>query len=199
MAEICAAAARVFEGMGATVEEACPDLTGAAEVFHVLRAYLFATGKGALLEHRDQLKPEVIWNIEAGLDLSIAALSDAERRRGVLAERTATFFDSYDLLLCPAAILPPFDIGMRYPEEVAGVRFDSYIGWLTICAAITLTGCPALSVPCGFTRDGLPIGLQIVGKPRGEAALLAAAALFEQAQGLAGGVPIDPRPGAAAA
>ncbi|MBL26091.1 MAG: amidase [Rhodospirillaceae bacterium] len=197
--EICAAAARKFETLGATVEEACPDLTGAAEVFHTLRAYLFATGKEALLEHRDQLKPEVIWNIEAGLNLSIAELSEAERQRGVLAERMATFLDDYDLLLCPAAILPPFDATMRYPENVAGVHFDSYIGWLIICAAITLTGAPAMSVPCGFTKDGLPIGLQIVGKPRGEAALLAAAARFEGATGLAQGVPIDPRPGKAAA
>ena len=106
----------------------------------------------------------------------------------------AEFLASYDLLLCPAAIVPPFPVGQRYLAELNGHRFPSYIDWVTIAYAITLTGCPALSLPCGFTAAGLPVGLQMVGKPRGEAGLLAAAAMLEDALGLAGSVPIEPKP-----
>ena len=104
----------------------------------------------------------------------------------------AAFMQTYDLLLCPTAIVPPFPVEQRYLAELNGHRFPSYIDWVTIAFAITLTGCPALSLPCGFTRSGLPVGLQIVGKPRGEAALLAAAAAMEDLLGLAGRVPMTP-------
>ena len=97
-----------------------------------------------------------------------------------------------DLLLCPTAIVPPFPVEQRYLAELNGHRFPSYIDWVTIAFAITLTGCPALSLPCGFTRSDLPVGLQIVGKPRGEAALLAAAAAIEDLLGLVGRVPMTP-------
>ena len=105
----------------------------------------------------------------------------------------AEFMGRYDLLLCPAAIVPPFPVETRYLAELNGHRFPSYIDWVTIAYAITLTACPALSLPCGFTAAGLPVGLQMVGQPRGEAELLAAAAMLEDALGLAGSVPIDPR------
>ena len=194
VAEVCAAAARCFADMGVAVEEACPDFSGAVETFQVLRAAGFAAGMAPLLESdRDKLKPEVIWNIEKGLALTADDIGGAERARGALYQRVAAFFETYDLLLCPAAIVPPFDVELRYIEEVEGRRFDNYIEWVGIAFAITLTSCPALSAPAGLTADGLPVGLQIVGPPRGEAQILAAAALLEQATGLAGRLPIDPR------
>ena len=163
-------------------------------MFTVLRAALFATNMAPLLDqHRARLKPEVVWNIERGLRLTADEIGRAERERGLLQRRMAEFIGRYDLLLCPAAIVPPFPVETRYLPELNGHRFPSYIDWVTIAYAISLTACPALSLPCGFTGTGLPVGLQMVGQPRGEAGLLAAAAMLEDAIGLAGSVPIDPR------
>jgi amidase len=192
--EICAKAATLFEGMGAVVEEACIDLHDAEEIFQTLRAALYAAEHAPLLaEHREQLKPEVVWNIEKGLALTADDIGRAERARGALYERAAQFFQQYDLLLSPAVVAPPFDVDTRYLTEVDGVSFDGYVGWLVLSFALTLTASPALSVPCGFTAAGLPVGLQIVAPWANEGTLLSAAALFEQAAGLAGCVPTDPR------
>jgi amidase len=107
----------------------------------------------------------------------------------------AKFFESYDLLLLPCTPVPPFDVNLRYPPVIDGQAVDNYIAGSLITSAITLSGSPALSLPAGFTRDGRPVGLQVVGRPYGEADLLAASALLEQQTGLAGLMPIDPRAG----
>ncbi len=194
VAQICRQAAERFAAMGAAVEQACPDFSGALESFQVLRAAGFAAKIGPLLEsHRDEFKPEVIWNTEKGLAFDAATIGRAERVRGELYQRVVAFFGDYDLLLCPAAIVPPFDVDVRYVEEVNGQSFDNYVDWIGITFAITLTSCPALSAPAGLTADGLPVGLQIIGPPRGEADILAAAALLEQAADLTDRTPIDPR------
>ena len=196
--EICAAAAKRFADTGAKVEEATPDLHDAHFVFQTLRAFKFATDRSKLLaEHRDKLKPDVIWNIEQGQKLDAGVIGRAEHARGVMCRHLAHYFESHDILACPAAIVPPFDVNRRYIEEIEGHKFDNYIDWVLITYAITVTGYPAISVPCGFTKDGRPIGLQLVAPPRAEAALLAAAAQLEDVLGLAAKVPIDPRPGTA--
>ncbi len=195
VAALCAAAARRFEDLGATVEEAHPDLSEAHGCFQTLRALGFATAHADhLARHRDKLKPEVIWNTEKGLALTGAEVGAAIRVRTAIVARAQAFFETYDLLVCPATIVPPFPVEVRYPTACAGVVFETYIDWLAIAYAITLTGCPALSLPCGFTASGLPVGLQLVGPPRGEGPLLAAAAALEAALGL-DPAPIDPRPG----
>ncbi len=192
---ICTAAVGRFAAAGVAVEEACPDLADAPAIFQTLRAAGFVAGLGPLYErHRDRLKPEIQWNIERGLGLGAADIGAAERARGALYHRAVAFFADYDLLLCPAACLPPFAVGARWVRELGGVRFDNYVEWLRLAYAVTLTACPALSVPCGFTADGRPVGLQMVGRPRGEAALLAAAAAFEEMAAPAARPPIDPRP-----
>jgi amidase len=199
VAAVCRAAAARFAELGAEVVEACPDLSRATEVFTVLRGQQFVTSRAPLLErHRDRLKPEVVWNIERGMALTADEIGRAERERGLMQRRAAAFLAGHDLLCCPAAIVPPFPVGRRYVEELNGHRFPSYIDWVAINYAVTLTGCPALSLPCGFAASGLPVGLQIVGPPRGEAGLLAAAAMLEDVLGLAGRVPTDPRPMGAA-
>ena len=191
--EVCAEAARAFAGLGATVEEATIDFRDAEETFQTLRAAHFVATYAPMLEtHRDQLKPEVIWNIEKGLKLTADEISRAERARGELYHRTAEFFERYDLLLCPAASVPPFDVDMRYPTHIGGVELDNYIAWALITFAVTLTASPAISVPCGFTSDGLPVGLQMVGPWAREDLLLSAAAAFEGAMGLADKLPMDP-------
>ena len=146
-----------------------------------------------LRKHRSLLKPEVIWNIEEGLKLSIEQIARAEAQRIAMTARAEEFFKTYDLLLAPATIVPPFPVQNRYVAECAGKKFDNYLEWLGIVYAITLACCPALSLPCGFTASGLPVGLQMVGPPRGEAPLLAGAKVLEDILGLRGTTPIDPR------
>jgi amidase len=187
-------AAERLASSGVIVEEAHPDLREAHECFHVLRAFDFALSKAALLRaKRDQLKPEVIWNIEEGLKLTVEQLERAEAQRVAMTARTLEFFNSYDLLLAPATIVAPFPVENRYVAECAGKKFDNYVEWLGIVYAITLVCCPALSLPCGFTASGLPVGLQVVAPPRGEAQLLAGAKALEDILGVRGTTPIDPR------
>jgi amidase len=187
-------AAERFAEAGVIVEEAHPDLREAHESFHVLRAFDFAISKAELLRtRRDLLKPEVIWNIEEGLKLTMEQIARAEAQRLTLATRMLEFFKTYDLLLSPATIVAPFPVENRYVAECAGKKFDNYVEWLGIVYAITLACCPALSLPCGFTASGLPVGLQMVARPRAEAELLAGAKALEDILGVRGTTPIDPR------
>jgi amidase len=194
VARLTRKAAERFAEAGAIVEEAHPDLREAHECFHVLRAFDFAITKAQLLRtKRDMLKPEVIWNIEEGLKLTVEQLERAEAQRVAMTARTVEFFKTYDLLLVPTTIVAPFPIEQRYVAECAGKKFENYVEWLGIVYAITLACCPALSLPCGFTASGLPVGLQMVAPPRGEAKLLAGAKVLEDILGLRGITPIDPR------
>jgi len=190
---ICAAAAQKFEDLGATVEEACPDFSGTQEIFHALRAVQFAAKHGENLEkYRDKFKPDMIWNIEKVEEMSAADYGRAEVARGKVVQSAVDFFETYDVLLSPATVVPPFDVKTRALMELNGHRFSNYMEWLAGVSAITLTSCPALSLPCGVTDQGLPIGLQMVGPPRGEAALLGYAALLESTLGMTDRVPMDP-------
>jgi amidase len=194
--EICAAAARRFEDLGAAVDEATPDFSDATEIFMTLRGVHFAVDRAPLLAtERRRIKPDIVWNTELGLKLGGAEIAAAERKRAALYGRVLEFFATYDLLVCPCRPVPAFDVDLRHPETIDGHRPETYIASSALTYAVTLTSCPAISVPCGFTRDGRAVGLQIVGRPRGEAALLGAAALFEQLMGLDRLLPIDPRPG----
>ncbi|MGZ4149551.1 MAG: amidase [Actinomycetota bacterium] len=195
VAAICAAAADRFAELGARVRRASPDLAGAPETFQVLRAAGFVASLGPLYAtDRDRLKPDIRWNVERGLALTREEVARAERDRGRIAHAMAAFLEDAEVLACPAAPVPPFPVRRRWVEEIGGERLDNYVEWLRITSAITLTACPAIVVPCGLTREGLPVGLQLVGRPRGEAALLSAAAAFEALAGLAALVPRDPAP-----
>ena len=194
VAQICRRAVSLFESVGADVDEANIDLGDAEQVFQTLRGSLFvASYRSLIAEHRPKLKPELIWNIEHGLSLSPDDVARAELERGALINRTAKFFGEYDLLVCPTVLAPPFDVDVRYLAEVNGEPFETYISWLILTFALTLTGCPSISVPCGFTESGLPVGLQIVAPWKEEGFLLGASALFEEAAGLRNLVPMDPR------
>ncbi len=195
VAEVCAAAVERLSDLGAIVEEACPDLADARDIFHVLRANQFVGDLAELIdEHRDLVRPEVVWNLEQGSKLTAKELAAAERARGRLYRRAAAFFETYDLLVTPATIVAPFNVEIRAVDEVEGHKFENYFDWYAIAYAITATSLPALSLPCGFTANGLPVGLQVVGPPRGEAWLLAAARLMEEIYAIAGALPIDPCP-----
>lgn len=195
VAEICAAAAARFEELGATVEEACPDLRDARAIFRVLRAKQLVGDLAPVVDaNRERVRQEVLWNVDLGKKMTAAEIADAERRRGELYLRATRFLGDFDLLVTPAAIVAPFDVDIRALDEIGGVKLDNYYEWYSIAYAITLTSLPAISLPCGFTRAGLPVGLQIVGPPRGEARVLAAAAMMEQILGIASRLPIDPMP-----
>lgn len=190
----CREAAERLTQDGLTVEEASPDFAGVGEAFQTLRALDFAASVRPLLErHRDKLKPDVIWNTEKGLALSADQICRAQLRRSRLYGDMAAFFKTYDLLILPAAPILPRDIKERWPRDINGVKLDNYVEWLKLAALITMTSCPSLAIPAGFAADGRPVGIQIVGKPRGEAALLSAALAIEEILGLRDAVPIDPR------
>ncbi len=194
VAAITRAAARRFEEAGCVVEEATPDLREAHACFQTLRALSFATGLGGLLRnHRDKLKPEVIWNIEKGLALSADDVVKAEHQRVAMLNRALAFFKTYDLLLCPTTIVPPFPVEERYVKDCAGHVFDNYVEWLAIVYAITLLQTPSVSIPAGFTASGLPVGVQVVAPPNADARALAGAKVLEDILGLPTDKPIMPR------
>jgi amidase len=172
--------------VGLEVEEDEPDLAGADRVFETFRAFQYALSLGELYDgDRDSMKATVRGNVERGRALTSADLVDATRIQAELGERAVAFFDRYDYLACPVTQVEPFQVETEYPAEVAGVAMGSYIEWMRSCSRITVTCCPAISVPVGFTAAGLPVGLQLVARPFGERALLEAAAAIERLTGIA--------------
>ena len=171
-----------FEGLGCIVEEGQPDFTDADEIFKTMRAWSFAASRGPLLEkHRDKMKDTVIWNTEAGLKLTGNDLSRAEIKRTELYHRVRKHMETYEFMVFPVSQVPPFPIEQRYVTEIEGVEMETYIDWMRSCYYITVTGHPAISVPCGFTPEGLPVGIQIVGRHRDDFGVLQMAHAFEQA------------------
>ncbi len=194
--DLCRAGVATFEAIGASVDEIRIDIPDVEETFLALRSQQFVIDRELQLQsHRDQIKADIIWNTELGLQQSISDLAAAERGRAVLYRQFMDLFTTYDLIVTPGANTPAFDVDLRHPIAIDGVKLEHYMAASTLTAAVTLSASPALSLPCGFDQYGRPVGLQVVGKPRGEAALLAACALFEAESGLAAQVPIDPRAG----
>ncbi|GAB7066311.1 amidase [Mycobacterium hodleri] len=177
-------AVSVFEAAGAHVAHACPDLDGADFVFRTLRAAEFDFAWGELVERQpDAVKADIAWNVERGRGLSGREVTRAVAELTRLQRAADAFFDDYDVLLAPVAQLPPFDATWTWPAEVAGTVMTTYLDWMASCYLITPLGVPAMSVPAGFTPQGLPVGLQVVTRARTEARLLAVAAAFEEATG----------------
>jgi amidase len=171
-----------LEAMGCVVEEVEPDLTAADEAFEVLRAVAFAHAFAALLETRgDELKATVAWNTRVGLSLTGARVAGALALQTEMFHRMRTLLERYDALALPVSQVAPFPVEREWVGEIAGVTMGSYLEWMRSCSRITMTAHPALSIPAGFTPRGLPVGLQLVGRHRGELALLRLAAGIEQA------------------
>lgn len=172
----------VFDSLGWKVEEASPDLRDAREIFQVLRAWSFELGMGETYdERRGELKEAVRWNVEEGRRRSLADHASAVRKHTALFHRVVEFFRSYDVLALPTVQVAPFAADIEWVREIEGVAMDTYVDWMRSCTDVTVMGCPALSVPGGFTSAGLPIGLQLVGRPRGDLELLQIAHAFESA------------------
>jgi len=180
---VVAGAPRVFEQLGARVDTAHPDFSGVLDVVLLSRgARQAAAHAEKLAKWRDVMQDNLVKNIEYGLTLTADDVGRCERLRTRLWHRVREFYARYDLIIAPTTAIPPFPVEIPFPTEVAGKPMTNYIEWLLPTYCFTVVGLPAITVPCGFTRDGLPVGLQIAGPWRGEARVLRAAAAFEAAQ-----------------
>lgn len=176
------AARPVFADLGCAVDEATPDFQDADEVFRVWRAWYFDLALGELLpEHRAAMKETVVWNIEEGAKLSGPQIGRAEKQRTLLYHRVREFMERYEFLVLPVSQVPPFDVRQPYVTEINGVAMETYLDWMRSCSYVSVTGLPAISVPAGFTPEGLPVGVQIVGRHQDELGVLRLAYAFEQA------------------
>ncbi|MBL9198880.1 MAG: hypothetical protein JNL39_00180 [Opitutaceae bacterium] len=179
---VLAAQRATFERMGCIVEDAAPNLDGADEAFLTLRAWRTFHNLGPLLaQHRAVMKPEAIGEIEAGAKVTATQIARSLEVQAQVIQRMIAFQRTYEFVLCAVNQVPPFDVTLAWPKEIAGVKMVGYTDWMKSAYRITVTSCPAVSVPAGFTPEGLPVGIQIVGRYRGDFELLRVAHMFEQA------------------
>jgi amidase len=173
-----------FRKLGARVEAAHPDFGEVAEIVRTSRGLAMVTRQeGNLAKWKPVMQANLVRNTEQGLALTSSEIARGDRLRTELFHRVRTFMERYDVILTPTTPVPPFPVEMLSgPEEINGVRMTNYIQWALLTYAFTVINAPAISVPCGFTRDGLPVGLQIAGRWRDETTVLRVAAAFERAQ-----------------
>jgi amidase len=177
---VAGAAAQRFAELGCTVEADQPDFSNVREVIRVTRALRMVTLHADKLKNwREKMNLNLVSNIEQGFPLTAKQVGEAEMERTVIYQRVRKFFERYDLLLTPTVAVPPFPVEADYPKEINGQAMTNYTDWFLLTYAITITGLPAISVPCGWTAEGFPVGLQIVGRRLGEVTVLRAAAAFE--------------------
>jgi amidase len=173
-----------FESIGCVVEDTAPDLNAADGIFRTLRAKAFIEKHAeTVARHRSLVKATVLEEIARGEQLTSADVTAAEQDRAALRNRVASFMNRYEFFVLPTTQVPPFDVAMPYVTEIDGVAMDSYIDWMKSCYYISAIGHPAISVPCGFTADGLPVGLQIVGRAGDDWGVLQLAHAYELARG----------------
>ncbi|HYB70649.1 MAG TPA: amidase family protein, partial [Candidatus Bathyarchaeia archaeon] len=190
VAAVAERATAVLRSLGARVEHACPDFTEVGEIVLATRGLsMVARHAEKLAQWEPVMQQGLVWNIKQGLSLTPEQIGRGEKLRTQLWHRVRAFMETRDLLVLPTVAVPPFPVEQRYPTEINGKPMDNYTHWFFLTYGITLTGLPAISVPCGFTKSGLPVGLQIVGRRRREDAVLRAAAAFEAAEPWADRIP----------
>jgi amidase len=183
VAAVTESAVGVLAAGGATVVAAHPDLGLAEDTFRTLRAWSFWDRFGALLAaHPDELKPALAENVRAGAALSGADVARAYRQRTTLADTMRRFFLDHDVLVLPVSQVPPFPADQEFPTQINGRPMATYLDWMRSAYFITVTGCPAISVPAGATAAGLPVGIQLVAPHGADRRLLEVAAAFEAAR-----------------
>jgi amidase len=171
-----------FEAIGCNVEEAEPDFTDFDVVFKTIRALAFLAGVAPRVDgQRDRVKDTILWEIERGARLTASEIAWALAKRSELYHRMREFMERFDFFVLPTVQVPPFSVDVAYPTDIAGVRMETYIDWMKSCYFISIVGNPAVSGPCGFADDGLPVGLQIVGRHHDDRGVLEIAHAFEQA------------------
>jgi len=190
VAAVAERATAVFRSLGAKVEHACPDFSAVNEIVLATRGLsMVARHADKLAQWESTMQAGLVWNIKQGLSLTPEQIGNGEKLRTELWHRVRRFMETRDLLILPTVAVPPFPVEQRYPTEINGKTLDNYTQWFFLTYGITVTGLPVISVPCGFTKAGLPVGLQIVGRRRREDAVLRAAAAFEAAAPWAGRIP----------
>jgi amidase len=181
VATVLEASRSVFEALGCEVINAEPNIAEADEIFMLWRAWRTELRITPLMaEHGDKFKDTVIWNAEQGLPITGPQLARAEAKRTELYHRMREFMAQYEFLIMPVNQVTPFALGLDYPREINGVPMQTYIEWQKSLYLISALGNPAISVPAGFTPDGLPVGIQIVGRHRADFGVLQLAYAFEQ-------------------
>ena len=194
VAEVCTQAMEALERDGITVVADHPDLSDAEVAFDVPRALLFAALLGAELpQARGVLKPEVVWNVERGLAVDGDAVRASIAAQGRVFELATEFMSDYDLLICPAATVLPFPVEERYVGYTDGLPVSEYYRWLTIAAAVSTTTLPVITIPCGRSDTGLPVGIQLIGRPHGELSLFSLASHIENVLDIGPAI-VDPVP-----
>jgi len=179
---VCNAARPVFAQLGCDVVAGEPDLDGVDELFQTLRAAGYAAAlAGDLARGRTELKDTVVWNVEQGLKLTPADFERASTSKAALDARVAAFFAAHEFLVLPTVQVLPFPVDVEWVRSIEGVQMRTYVDWMATCYAISCTGLPAISVPCGFSTQGLPVGLQIVGRRACDLDVLRLARAFEEA------------------
>ncbi|MDE3196142.1 MAG: amidase [Acidobacteriota bacterium] len=177
----------LFESLGCIVEEAEPSFGDVDWTFRTLRFWMTLAHLGPTARrYPDLIKDAIHWEIEQASKATAADIGLAHIRLGEIRERMARFMERYEFFVLPVSQLPPFDVTLPWPREVDGTKLETYIDWMKSCYYISTTGVPAISVPCGFTAQGLPIGLQIAGRHNDDFGLLRIARAFEQARNLTG-------------
>ena len=173
---------KTFESLGCIVEQAEPDFTGAEFAFMTLRALASAHSHGeSLRAHPDAYKATLRQEIEDGLRLSGSDVARAETLHGQVWRHFQAFLERYEFFVLPTTQVPPFDVKQEFPTEINGVKMNGYIDWMRACWYISIVGNPAISVPAGFTPEGLPVGVQIVGRYNADFSVLQMGHAFEQA------------------
>ena len=180
VSRVCQRALALLAQDNIAIDNAHPDLSMMDAAFDVPRALDYAQSYGANLdETRDIFKPEVVWNIERGLRLEADEIRRSLDAQGQVFVNASNFMQDFDLLICPAATIPAYPVEERYPGYADGLAYSEYYRWLDICCAITATTLPVITLPCGKTEAGLPVGLQLIGKPHGDLDLFACASYLE--------------------
>lgn len=183
--EAIRAQSKVFESIGCVVEEAEPDYRDANECFLAWRHWMIEARFGDLAASKgDQLNEYIHWHVEQGRKLTGPYLSRIELKRSALYERVRQFFEQHEFFVLPVNQVLPFDVAWSYPREIAGTKMDNYLSWMKSACYISTAGNPAASVPCAFSKGGLPIGIQIVGRHHDDWGVLQMAYAFEQARNL---------------
>jgi amidase len=181
VADIVGSQADVLEDLGASIADACPTLHSAEPAFRTLRAWEFYHRFRTLLAKRpDDFKEALRDNIALGAELTGEDVARAYQQLTSVADRIRAFFEDYDVLALPVSQVPPFSADEEYPAIINGKPQSSYLDWMRSAFLISVTGCPAISVPAGFTPEGWPVGIQLVTAPRTDRRLLEIAYAFEQ-------------------
>ncbi len=182
---------KLVDHLGHEVNYSFPNMDKSEEAFQILRAYIFYYNYGFLLVEENNVKQDVIWNIEMGKKLNVDDLIKAENIRKHLHENISNFFNDFDFLICPSSSVAPFSHDTKWVKKINSHEFDNYVSWLMICGSISLTNCPSIAMPTSISQNGAPIGIQIIAAPFEDMKLLEFAKNLESEINITSMLPVE--------